>query len=259
MLYSNEFKEMLAKAKTENLQYIGIGNPNAKILIIGKELAFDKEINPEQAKGEIEDNILYWEKNVKNNTKNVPVGDKYNPLYLYKGKTIEVEGHTWSKYQKLMSLIREVEHSKIINFQEYSFITEYNIHPSKRTQKQETLPRKESIKQRDDFFRTTNFFQQFPIVIAASGNYAGPEFEVNLEKTFEVKYESFWEVQDSGLIEIPKGQENTKKTNQWFSLHYSPTKLVIHTRQLSGAIKNELLQEITKKIKEFAEKKGIIL
>ncbi|MCM1031134.1 MAG: hypothetical protein NC410_06835 [Oscillibacter sp.] len=261
MNYSDDFKKMLAKAEKEHLLYVGTGNPNARILIIGKELAFDKEANPEQAKGEIEDNIPNWKKNVENNISQEEVRDCYNPLYLYKGKTIEKEGHTWSKYQKLMDLIRnaEAKHPKTIDFQEFSFITEYNIHPSKRTQQQEKTSRKESIKRRDEFFRTTEFFQQFPIVIVAAGDYAHCKFDVELEKTFGVEYTSLWEIGDSGLVKIEKGKEHTRKTNQWFSLHYSPTKLVVHTRQLSSNIKNELLQEMAKKVKDFMKEKDIQL
>ena len=42
MHYTNYFKEIATTAKEEGI-YIGMGNPNGKILIIGKELAIDEE------------------------------------------------------------------------------------------------------------------------------------------------------------------------------------------------------------------------
>ena len=42
MHYTNYFKEIATTAKDEGI-YIGMGNPNGKILVIGKELAIDEE------------------------------------------------------------------------------------------------------------------------------------------------------------------------------------------------------------------------
>lgn len=259
MNYSNEFREMLAKAEEGNL-YAGSGNPNANILIIGKELAFDKDENQEQAKNEIDDNIRNWKENIASNLSQKDSLDWTNPLYLYK-HSVQKEGHTWNKYQKLMDYIREVPHTKETNFQEFAFLTEYNQNPSKNSTLQENKDKqKASIKERDEFFKTTAFFQHFPIVIVAAGDYGGHKFGIKLEKTFGVTWEGSWEVRDSGLVLImnKKGkQKDMEKPRQWISLHYSPTKLVIHTTQLSGSIKDKLLQEIARKVKDFAREKDI--
>ena len=271
MHYSNEFKTMLEKAKEEKLEYIGTGNPDAKILIIGKELAFDTS-NTKQYNREIKNNISDWEENLNKQCSQDDVPnwedsnssnqkDNYNPLYPYKGTT-QKEGHTWSKYQKLVEWIREVnEHEKIINFQKYVFITEYNINPSKRTSNQDKVAKRKSINQRNEFFKTADFFQQFPIVIVAAGDYGGKDFGVSLSDTFSVEYNSFWEVRDSGLtnVFIEKGEK--KETNQWFSLHYNKerTKIVVHTRQLSSNISDRLLQEIANKVKEIVKEQKIEL
>lgn len=42
MEYSNEFKDLIARIE-QTKDFIGYGNPNAKILIIGKEEALDIE------------------------------------------------------------------------------------------------------------------------------------------------------------------------------------------------------------------------
>ena len=43
MNYSKEFRDLIACANKEN-DFIGYGNPNAKILIIGKEESLDKSM-----------------------------------------------------------------------------------------------------------------------------------------------------------------------------------------------------------------------
>ena len=168
------------------------------------------------------------------------------------------EGHTWSKYQKLMDMIRDVEHTKVTNFQEFAFITEYNLNPSKSNLEQDREKRKESILKRDEFFRTTAFFQKFPIVIVAAGNYAGNNFDVYLEQTFNVKWKSLFEVRDGDIFEIKPG-DKLGKACQWYSLHYNSDKLVVHTRQLSSAITDALLKSIAGSVKEFMQEKNIKL
>lgn len=46
MEYRKEFIELIDSLKNENdenLRFVGLGNPNSKILIIGKECSFDKK------------------------------------------------------------------------------------------------------------------------------------------------------------------------------------------------------------------------
>lgn len=256
MNYTKEFIKMLEKAEAEDL-YAGTGNPNASILIIGQELAIDGSENPEQVTEEIHSNIAKWKENVRNNSSQADTLDWKNPLYLYKNSSHK-EGHTWNKYQKLMDFIREVPHTKETNFQEFAFLTEYNQNPSKSNAGQKNHLRRPSVKKRDEFFRTTAFFQHFPIVIAAAGDYAGNKFEVFLEKTFNVQYEGTFEVRNEGTFELKDG-DKMEKARHWYSLHYGPDKLVIHTCQLSGTIANKLLEEIARKVRDFIKEKGLQL
>lgn len=48
MEYRKEFIELIDSLKNENnknLRFVGFGNPNSKILIIGKECSFDLKVN----------------------------------------------------------------------------------------------------------------------------------------------------------------------------------------------------------------------
>lgn len=256
MEYSKEFIEMLEKAEKAGL-YAGTGNPNAKILIIGKELAFNAGEKPGQAEEEINSNVSKWKENVKNNTSQDEVQCKdMNPLYLYKG-CLQPEGHTWSKYQKLIDYIKPHTRKEGMDFQKFAFITEYNENPSKISALQNKEVRLASIKKRDEFFRSTPFFQQFPIVIVAAGDYGGDKFGVHLVDTFKVEWKGLFEVREEGVFQIEP--ETKAYKGQWFSLHYSPNKLVIHTRQLSMDVSNSLLENIAAKVREFIEEKGIKL
>lgn len=146
LIYDSLFKKAIEKAKKRDF-FIGTGNPNSTILILGKEAAIDIESYPEQHQREIANNYSDWEKNVANNKQfssvdgwfSIDCQPKYNPLYPYKGQSNTVEGKnkmgiiirgkggtskTWDNYQKIIdSLFNDDNASPIINFHEYSFIS----------------------------------------------------------------------------------------------------------------------------------------
>ena len=62
IIYSSEFRQAIEVAKKKKL-FVGTGNPNAKILLIGKEASIDEKIYPEQHKLEFINNISDWENN----------------------------------------------------------------------------------------------------------------------------------------------------------------------------------------------------
>ena len=108
MDYSKEFRDLIACTK-DTEDFIGYGNPNAKILIIGKEESFDIK------KGE--NNIIYnqaskgnwkgWEEVIGNPSitpDSIPVwkdSGKFCPLYPWKGD--DLPKGTWTNYQKLIN------------------------------------------------------------------------------------------------------------------------------------------------------------
>ena len=89
--YPESFKKLLDEFKgSAPNNYIGQGNPGAKILIIGKETTTTKE---PFVTFETFDNFSTWQKNQRNQidfsdvpdweTTNLPLAEKYNPLFPY--------------------------------------------------------------------------------------------------------------------------------------------------------------------------------
>lgn len=264
MNYSSEFKEIIRKCQEKGL-FLGTGNPNASILVIGKECAI--EPNSQQCQREINNNITDWNTNINQNIQFEDVSQyvnspqpKYNPLFPYKGQRFAVRkerkdkkiindggtSDTWVNYQKLSNKIFE-DRSNIndIDFHKLFFITEMNEVVSKTSE----ISKKEakeyilkSIQERLDFFKNDfYFFQKFPIVILACGkNYISKQ---EIETVFGVK----------------SSKEEIIKQGQYFRVFYNDdkTKLVINTRQFSSGVLEILMVEIANEIKSFAEENNM--
>ena len=79
------------------------------------------------------------------------------------------------------------------------------------------------------------FFKDFTIVIVAAGDYPS-RYHINLEQTFDVVFQK----------EIKVGRER-------YFLHFSKDnkRILIHTRQLSNGVSNELITAIAAEAKKF--------
>ena len=75
----------------EDYKYVGTGNPDAKILIIGKETSIPVESN-EQKVMEIS-NYSDWKRIISNYESQVGDwnGSNYSPLYPYKGQQLKID------------------------------------------------------------------------------------------------------------------------------------------------------------------------
>lgn len=257
-MYSREFQKLVEKYQSS---YIGTGNPNAKILIIGKECAIDPK--EEQYNWEITQNAEDWRNNIKNNTtlEQVETRGRYNPLYPYKGQlfrersvvreTGKVRGDggtskTWCNYQRILEKL-PVDRSGMapIFFHEYCFVTEFSEATGKMSKDVPEEYRRKSIAERKPLLEE-KFFRQFPIVIVACGHYAR-DYDIDLEEIFNIKWKK--------LI---------CTDSYWINVHYgeicsSKPKLLIHTRQLSGPIKNELFERIAEICNNFIKENNITL
>ena len=120
--YPEFFIELVSKANNHNSllygQYIGTGNPNAKILILGKECAIDKNESRKQYENEIMKNAKNWKNNIDNHISienadkdelwKKDINSQINPLYPYRGQYFKRNRNnnfgtssTWYNYQKM--------------------------------------------------------------------------------------------------------------------------------------------------------------
>lgn len=265
MEYPKEFVNLLAEKKEECL--VGWGNPNAKILVIGKEPAIPND-GKEQYELEILQNHMLWDKNLRERTSQEDIvpyqfdesGDHilnasditYNPLYPYKGQEFAVRkerkgviigkkgtSSTWYNYQKLCNRIlgREIS-PKMNDFFKYFFTTELSTATAKYSHEVDKTAREKSIRNRKTFL-CHPFYQKFPIVILAVGHYPR-EHGIDIQSLFQTRW----------------NQQTCVVGKNWYNIHFSATntpKLLIHTNQLS-MVSNDLIKEIADRCIDFKEK-----
>ena len=246
MIYTNEFQDMTVQATS----FIGCGNPNANILIIGKEAAIAPD-NKQQQSWELDSNIENWKENINQcksleDIKNYP---PYNRLYPYKGQIYKVGGdkgtsRTWYQYQKLLNHILKTPDNKTIKFHENCFTTDFSANIAKYSHLTDKSKTQASIDLRKVMFAHP-FFQHFPIVLVACGHYP-KTYGIDLEKLFQVTWK----------------QPTQPVGRFWLNIHRGNNpenpKLLIHTNQLSMA-SNELIYKIAEYITSFTTEYNIKL
>jgi hypothetical protein len=263
--YSSQFKKVIEFAKNKEM-FLGTGNPSGKIVFIGKEAAIDEKLNPNQHLREIRNNTSNWANNTINEIQfsdidNWFITPNYNPLYPYKGQKYNVESRnkegeivrgkggtskTWYNYQKIINHIYfQDTPNTIINYHEYSFSSELNQYTGPYSK---TIPkkiRKESIDKRKELFQQP-FFKQFTITILAVGHYVR-DFDIDLQDVFQM---NFHEEHSKELSE----ELNTEYINIHYDDLEKPTKLLIHTNQLS-MVSNELVTRLGEICNDFLKNK----
>lgn len=193
----HRIKQLLLDLKERNITpFIGYGNPNAEILIVGKECTH--QVGDEGYKKFYEPNFNHWyetvfcghECNYKSGLEPYTFeAGNFHPIYPYyklinkmqsKNKEIGRPGPTHYYYQRLVEKIRsyaneEIVKSDYIDFFKDCFITEMCeiCRPNDKDLTKEQHKEIESnIRERLDWMRDTNFFNQFKVVILACGPYA---------------------------------------------------------------------------------------
>lgn len=261
-MYTEEFKSLVKNGVKDGF-YIGLGNPNADILLVGKEAAINSSSEFEiQNQRNYYNNAIDWQENIDTGTKTVSNDWDFNsyiqdskatnnPLFAFKGALIKEQGKTWRKYQKLYDCIFGRENGLVTyghDFQKKFFITEMSDNPVKSTNEaKHNLDFKEKLQNRKETFFKSTFIEQFPIIILACSDYIwnlGKDENRQIDTLFGVEYSHCYTTK-------------TTKRPQSFYIHLNSnkSKLVIHTNQLSGSnASNELLVEMGKFIKEFQKK-----
>ncbi len=258
--YKENFKTLVECITNDT--YIGEGNPNATILILGKESTNISLSEKEMG----EKNLNSWKEIIKNDKHVSEINTSEDiPLFPWKGQKFGIrrEGRkitgehgtapTWFFYQLLIDLILEKPIKTLndfIDFHEHCFQSELNQINAKSSDlipKEFEINRIESIKRREKLLFTHPFYQGFQIIIIACGHYS-KKYSFDIENTFKVKW------QGSTI--------NTSKGN-WFNIHYNlpneSPKIVIHTRQFSNGISKKLIEEIAEECRNFITQNNIQL
>jgi len=237
-MYSNSFKKFV----TEGIDnyFIGTGNPNSSILLIGKESA----IEPNDTIGHnwYSRNARDWKEHIDNETSECLTYyvDENHMLRKNWGK------NTWSKYQLLSNYIwcKQTEKYRV-DFLQSIFATEINDSPEKTTSK----ANKSGLNDRKLLFKNSSFIQGFPVVVLACSNYIKNNSDLReIDEVFDVTYDG----DEIGKYWFNKGN--------WFFTHHNldSSKLVIHTRQLSADVNNEMLMKMGEIIRLHLIRTGII-
>jgi len=235
-MYSESFK-IFVNGALDNY-FVGTGNPNSCVLLIGKESAIGTNDNIGQKW--YSKNARDWKEHIDKNTcecLNYFV-DENHPLRKNWGK------NTWSKYQLLSNYIWNKQPEKYwVDFLQTMFTTEINDSPAKTT----FTANKSGLNERKFLFKNSAFINEFSVIVLACSNYIKNNSEIReIDDIFNVTYDG-----------DEKGKYWFNKGNWFFTHHnYDSSKLVIHTRQLSADVNNEMLVRMGEVIRHHLIKTG---
>lgn len=185
-----KLKQLICDLDAMNISprpFIGYGNPDANILIVGKECAW--ESNSEDWLKFYEPNFRHWKESFDRHGFRYEHGGNpydfqsgnFHPIWPFyrqyntTKKNCNGTSKTYFYYQRLIDKIQDREPHEYIDFFENCFITELNDICRKKDaglSKEEHKETEEHIRMRFDWIRKTNFFNQFKVVILACGPYS---------------------------------------------------------------------------------------
>ena len=192
----NKLQQLLQDLDAMNIHpFVGYGNPDAEILIIGKECTSPND--SVDGKKFFTSNYDQWKKSFEGHgfcyRHGVEPYDfehgNFHPVNPYfrlenkmqsRKKEIGRPSPTYYYYQRLVDKIRtsdgcEYKKSEFIDFFQDCFITELNDIcrlNDKNLKKSDHEDTENHIRERFDWMRRTNFFNQFKVVVLACGHYA---------------------------------------------------------------------------------------
>lgn len=200
---------LLEQLSQQTTDFIGYGNPDSDILILGKECGFlpaDPSADPfhyHLQQISYHKNAESWRAYCKEPYSSESIADwlstgegeweaAFSPRFAFKGQHFEWArpdsespgtSLTYFRYQQLMDCIRGVSrpHGALLDFQDHCFISELSSVPMKMSNGK-TLTQL-SIKERTGELFTHAFFRSFPIIISACKGYVF-RFGVNLKSLF---------------------------------------------------------------------------
>ncbi len=264
MIYPKEFEQLIDRVDTPD--FIGWGNPNAKILLLSKEPAIDlkKETGRNQYEIEVKRNWEDWSKNIAQQTGFNEVIAEFrksriygNPLCPHCWQKYQItnltkngkypegkEGtaRTWYQYQKLIDMIfgKKSGSNDFLDFHQYCFSTDMSAAAALNSNRTNPEATRQSIVERKQFF-TKDFFNRFPIIIAAVGHYpkkyASDDY---FGETFGVEWVPEKSITDSGAwINVNESRKDGEP------------RLLLHTCQFSAALSDGYFRKIAELVRNY--------
>lgn len=239
MEYPKEFESLLNSTQET---MIGLGNPNAKILIIACEPSIPED-DLNGIEREIKKNKSLWLKNIKNPKlmdewlrsfdqdfnpcKGFEYGyPNYNPLFPYYGQKNSPftrkngTSRSWWYYQKIIDGILKTPKPNNIDFLLNCFVTDLSAENAINQNQTIKMKTQRSIDNRISGLFSHVFFQNFPIVIMCCGHYV-----------------KNYGVMPNELFKVPFLGEKHDKNGEWINYHYDnggTPKLLLHTKHLTA-------------------------
>lgn len=264
MDYPKEFESLLYSTQET---MIGLGNPNAKILIIACEPSIPED-DLNGIEREIKKNKSLWLKNIKNpklmdewlssfdQESNPCKGfeydyPNYNPIFPYYGQKnspfAKKEGtsRSWWYYQKIINGIFKSPKPKVIDFFHNCFVSDLSAENAINQNQTIKINTQISIENRIGGLFSHAFFQSFPIIIMCCGHYV---------KNYGVK--------PNELFNVPFLGEKLDINGEWINYHCingKNPKLLLHTKHLTARrLKtNDYIAEIVKQCRHFVDENNI--
>lgn len=252
MPYSELFINLINRIKdsrNENLHFVGLGDPNAKVLFVSKECAIDRSNTRGNMFYEAEQmlNAKYWAKDI-NDIDSYDLPGWFNPSEPYDGaicvKAIrDKDGSicnngttaTWLCYQKIIKgfFNRTFDENSYVDFYNDSFITELSCIENKDGAYYEAT--RNSINDRCNELLCDDYFRSFPIVIMNCGKYV-KDYDINICKIFNQKYKA------------------TRKYDYGWMRIYEKNGRILLLTQFLASCNESYLKRIVSILKRFVEK-----
>lgn len=219
-----------------NPYYVGFGNPESEILILGQEKAFDSISSPELCFLESINNNFYWNKII-NESYNPKLFDPRFPRAYHDSQKMKLS-HTWSLYSKVLSpfyskdSLESFKETRVLekSFFNDCFISEINAIPSKTNKKNKIT------KQRKQFL-SNSFFRTFKYVVLAAQTSLSSKPHEDVREIFEA------ELICENYVIGNYGKNNSKEKK--INIYKSNSQTIITCHQLSGLAgwKNDALEK----------------
>ena len=238
MGYPKDFIELLNRLKKctadgiDDSFIIGSGNPDSKILFVGREPSDDAK-NTNTLVHYLEN----YKKGVTDDWTRVRNNDEDDKFW-------KKSQSCWSRYQALCDYIypeKKRNRKEIYDFEEMVFCTEMNGSWSEKTK---DAPR-DTLETRKNIFFRDPYFDRFNVIVLACGNYIKNSSNEPTEREID------------NIFHVTFGKEYYYSLNNKFWTHYNSekTRLVIHTRNLSNGVSNKMLDEMGQLIRNFIDTK----